>query len=191
MVIDGIPTRSASGTFYLEYRENGRRVQRPVGNSPREAEDAWMRQASPERMADEEAEPAEENPELLTIREAFDRFLREATAMREPATAGAYEADLAWIAPQLSRRLVAEVTRGDILDVMAQGRKENLHPKTITRRLIVALVALRNAGAMIELKRGDCAIHAIKDNPRRSRLRVRSCHRRRGTLSTQARRPAL
>ncbi|MGO9338911.1 MAG: hypothetical protein ACLPY1_15545 [Terracidiphilus sp.] len=31
VLVDGKPTRSTTGTFYLEYYENGRRVQRPVG----------------------------------------------------------------------------------------------------------------------------------------------------------------
>lgn len=35
VLIDGQPVRSTTGTFYLEYYENGRRVQRPLGTSPR------------------------------------------------------------------------------------------------------------------------------------------------------------
>lgn len=154
VIVGGVPTPSTSGTFYLEYRENGRRVQRPVGSSAREAKDAWVRQTAPDPAA-EEQEPEEQNPELLTIREAFDRFLREVRASREPATARAYEADLAWVAPKLNHRMVAEVTRRDILDLMAEGRAEKRNAKTINRRLIVALMALRNAGATIALKRGD------------------------------------
>jgi hypothetical protein len=46
--IDGEPVRSTTGRFYLEFDENGRRIQRPVGVSPREATDAWHRQASTE-----------------------------------------------------------------------------------------------------------------------------------------------
>jgi hypothetical protein len=42
VLIDGSPVRSTTGTFYLEYYENGRRVQRPFGTSPYEAKDAWI-----------------------------------------------------------------------------------------------------------------------------------------------------
>ena len=45
VLIDGEPVRSTTGTFYLELYENGRRVQRPIGTSPREAKDAWYRRA--------------------------------------------------------------------------------------------------------------------------------------------------
>lgn len=34
VLIDGEPVRSTTGRFYIEYYENGRRVQRPVGTSP-------------------------------------------------------------------------------------------------------------------------------------------------------------
>lgn len=155
VVIDGVPTHSASGTFYLEYYEDGRRVQRPVGSAPRAAKDAWMRQANPADRQEED-EPAEDpNPEGVTVEEAFSRFLREVKGSREPETWRAYSADLEWAAPKLEHRLVSQITRHDILEAMGEGRAEGLNPKTITRRLTVALMALRNAGAVIQLKRGD------------------------------------
>lgn len=155
VLIDGAPTRSSSGTFYLEYYEDGRRVQRRVGNSPREAKDAWARHSNPEHVSDEDNPAEESNPDLVTVQEAFDRFLREVQGSREPETWRAYSADLRWAAPKLAHRLVGQVKRSDILAAMGAGRDEGLNPKTITRRLIVALMALRNAGAVIQLKRGD------------------------------------
>lgn len=155
VVIDGVPTRSDAGTFYLEYYEEGRRVQRPVGSSPRAAKDAWVRVSNPEAAPEREEEPGEQDAESLTVQEAFARFLREVKGSREAETWRAYRADLNWVAPKLGRKVVAEITRADILEVMGQGREEELNPKTVTRRLIVALMALRNAGAVIHLKRGD------------------------------------
>lgn len=37
----------------------------------------------------------------------------------------------------------------------ALGREEGKDPKTVNRKLIVALMALRNAGAEIEMRIGD------------------------------------
>ncbi len=51
--------------------------------------------------------------------------------------------------------MVSKVTRHDLLRVLGQGREEGLDPKTINRKLIVALMALRNAGADIEMQKGD------------------------------------
>jgi hypothetical protein len=84
VVIDGTPTRSTSGTFYLEYYEDGRRVQRPVGTSPREARDAWTRHANSGDAPEEDAPADEPNSELSTVQEAFERFLREVRGSRRP-----------------------------------------------------------------------------------------------------------
>jgi integrase len=156
VIIDGKPTRSTTGTFYLEYYENGRRVQKPAGNSPREARDAWNRHCNPDIdsasiLDDDETA----GPELTPIATAFERFLEETRATKEPATHSAYRRDLDWVASRLGRQFVSKVTRHDLLRVMGQGRQEGLDPKTINRKMIVALMALRNAGAEIEMKRGD------------------------------------
>lgn len=156
VLIDGTPIRSTNGTFYLEFYESGRRVQKPVGNSPREAKDAWNQHGnrdddSASLLADEE----NAGPELTTIARAFEIFLEEVKASKEPATHRAYRRDMAWVASKLGPGFVSRVTRHDLLRVMGQGRDEGLDPKTINRKLIVALMALRNAGASIEMKRGD------------------------------------
>jgi hypothetical protein len=44
VLIDGKPERSKGGTFYLEWREDGKRKTRPVGTAPREALNAWQTQ---------------------------------------------------------------------------------------------------------------------------------------------------
>ncbi|MGA7521834.1 MAG: hypothetical protein WBW84_05100 [Acidobacteriaceae bacterium] len=144
MVIDGVPTRSVSGIFYLEYREDGRRVQRPVGNSPRQAKDAWIRLSNPDTAPEEEPEPDEQDPESLTVQEAFDRFLREVKASKELETWCAYRGDLNWVRPKLSRKLVTQITRADILELMGKGRDEGLNPKSVTRRMIVAVTERRS-----------------------------------------------
>ena len=53
------------------------------------------------------------------------------------------------------RHYVSAVTREDIIRLMGIGREEGLNQKTINKRLIVTLMALRNAGATIEMKKGD------------------------------------
>lgn len=155
VLIKGNPARSTTGTFYLEYYEDGRRVQRPVGNSPREAKDAWNRHCNPDE--DSQTFLSEENagPTLTPVELAFERFLEEAKATKEPATYRAYRRDLNWVAPRLGPKFVSQVTRHHLLQVMGKGREENLDPKTINRKVVVALMALRNANAEIEMKKGD------------------------------------
>jgi hypothetical protein len=155
VVIDGGPVRSTNGTFYLEYYEDGRRIQRPVGTAPREAKDAWYRQSNPEPESEPSLGAEELRPDLITVAVAFQRFLEEVKATKEPATFNAYQADLAWVERRLARMLVSQVTRHEILRLMGKGCEEELDTKTVNRKLIVALMALRNAGAQIVMKKGD------------------------------------
>jgi integrase len=154
IVIGGQQVRSARGTFYLDYYEHGRRVQKPVGTSAREAKDAWYRQCGGVPSPDE-AEESEAGVTDMTVAAAFERFLEEARASKQASTHRAYASDLSWVSGRLEPSLVSAVCRRDILRVMARGREEGLNEKSINRRLIVALMALRNAGAEIRMKKGD------------------------------------
>jgi integrase len=60
-----------------------------------------------------------------------------------------------WVKAHLARDFVTEVGREDILRLLTRGRDEGLNAKTVTRRLLAALMALRNSGAVINLKKGD------------------------------------
>ena len=155
VLIDGAPVRSTTGNFYLEFYENGRRVQRPVGSTPHEAKNAWYRQCNPDTPADSDFDEVAAKPDASPVVVAFERFLEEVKASKEPATLVAYETDLRWVRAKLGKRYVSDVTRHDILRVLGRGREEGLDTKTVNRKLIVALMALRNAGAVIEMKRGD------------------------------------
>jgi integrase len=155
VLINGVPVRSTRGTFYLEFYEAGRRVQQPVGSSPREAKDAWYRHCTPEDQTMSESEEEIIGPEQTSVRAAFDRFLDETKATKEHATFVAYRADLNWVLQRIGKQLVGQITRHDILRAMGNGRNEGLDTKTVNRKLIVALMALRNAGATIEMRRGD------------------------------------
>ena len=42
VVINGEPVSSKGGTFYLDWREDGKRRTQSVGTTPREALDAWV-----------------------------------------------------------------------------------------------------------------------------------------------------
>ena len=69
VLINGEPASSKGGTFYAEWRENGKRKQRPCGTTPREALDAWHLQRGilsgvVEQPAGEKVEPPNRTPRL-------------------------------------------------------------------------------------------------------------------------------
>jgi integrase/recombinase XerD len=154
VLIDGIPTHSRAGTFYLEWRQDGKRIQQPVGTSPQGALEAWRVQCGV--LADPDGVPEiEANERNTVIPTAVDVFLRQVKATKSEATHDGYDVDLQWFKSKIGKHYVSAVTRDDIIRLMAMGREEGLNQKTINKRLIVTLMALRNAGATIEMKKGD------------------------------------
>lgn len=155
VVIDGKARRSTSGTFYLDWREDGKRRTRPVGTTPREALDAWQLQSgifSGEIEAPEELPAA---PSSVTIRAAIDVYLAEVRATKGEATWRAYSGDLTWFETLCRKHYVDQLGRSDVMDIFAAGRREELNQKTINKRAIVMLQAMRRSGAQIQLQKGD------------------------------------
>ena len=86
VVIDGEPISSKGGTFYLDWREGGKRRTRPVGTSPREALDAWQLQSG---LLSGDVEPAEEPLKAvkgLTIDRAIENYLVDIKATKGERT---------------------------------------------------------------------------------------------------------
>jgi integrase len=156
VIIDGKPRRSTGGTFYLDWRENGKRRTRPVGTSPREALDAWQLHSG--ILAGDIEPPEEEAPAAstsTTIRAAVESYLAEVKATKGDATWRAYSADLAWFQKVSKKHYVDQFGRSDAMKLFAAGREEDLNQKTINKRVIVMLQAMRRAGANIQLHKGD------------------------------------
>jgi integrase/recombinase XerD len=158
VLIDGKPIKGTTGTFYLQWRENGVRRTRPVGSSPREALDAWQLQSGILKGEIEPPEEEEETPKAgrsTTIRAAVDAYLSEVKATKGEATWRAYSADLAWFEKITKKHYVDQLGRSDAMTLFAAGRDEDLNQKTINKRVIVMLQAMRRAGAHIQLHKGD------------------------------------
>jgi hypothetical protein len=156
VLIEGKPRRSTDGTFYLDWRENGKRLTRPVGTSPREALDAWQLHSG---ILSGEAEAPEEEPSVASasraIRAAVETNLAEVKATKGAATFRAYSGDLAWFQTVCKKHYVDQLGRSDAMALFAAGRSEELNQKTINKRVIVMLQAMRHAGASIQLRKGD------------------------------------
>jgi integrase len=160
VLIDGEPTKGTSGTFYIEWREHGKRIQQPVGSGVREAKDAW---AAKVKELDSPKTPGADEPppiEHMSIKEACDAYLTGVRATKAPSTYDAYRTDLTWFQKHIARSRVGHVSRLDILTLFGKGREKdasgkNLSQASINRRVLVGLMALREAGATIDLKKRD------------------------------------
>lgn len=155
VMIEGKPHRATGGTFYLQWRENGVRRTRPVGTSPREALDAWQLHSGILSGEIEEPEEMPASSSSVTIRSAIDVYLAEVRATKGEATGRAYTGDLAWFESLCRKHYVEQLGRSDAMELFAAGRREELNQKTINKRVIVMLQAMRRSGAQIQLHKGD------------------------------------
>ena len=155
VLIDGKPESSkGGGKFYLEWYEDGKRKTKIAGTSPREALDAWQLQTG--ILAGNIEAPEEPSEDMIvTVDAAIEKYLREVKATKGNATLSAYARDLRWFRKHCSKHYVTRLTRDDIITMFGNGRDEGLNQKTINRRVLSALMAMRGAGARLELKKGD------------------------------------
>jgi integrase/recombinase XerD len=161
VVLNGQPVNSKGGTFYLDYKENGARRQTAVGTNARDALEAWRTKLA-ELTGLIEADPETENARNagLTIDQAIGAYLTEVEATKGVRTFRQYRRELDWFRGHCRKRYVAELDRSDAMRLFVEGRKEvvdgrHLNQKTINRRIIIMLNAMRSQGAVIEMKKGD------------------------------------
>ena len=157
VIISGEPANSKGGTFYLDWREDGKRKQKPCGTTPREALDAWHLQSGILSGAVEQPEEPENESEIgtRTIDTAIADYLRDVKATKGAATFTAYERDLKWFRSHCKKNLVLRLDRSDAMLLFEAGRATGLNQKTINKRVIVMLQAMRAAGASVDLRKGD------------------------------------
>jgi integrase len=157
VLINGEPASSKGGTFYVEWREDGKRKQLPCGTTPREALDAWHLQCGILSGAVEQPEEPESEAEKgnTTIDTAIANYLRDVKATKGLATYRAYAHDLRWFRKFCTKYIVSRLDRSDAMVLFAAGREEGLNQKTTNKRVKVMLQAMRSGGAVIDLRKGD------------------------------------
>jgi integrase/recombinase XerD len=157
VVINKEAVKEAAGEFYLDWRNDGKRHQVPCGSSPKDALDAWVTKIGilNGKIDVEEQEEIELPASRLLVKVAFVDFLLETKATKSGSTYDAYRKDLDWLQRRLDRRSVAQVRREDLVRLLGVGRDEGKAQQTINRAVQTGLMALRNAGATITMKKGD------------------------------------
>jgi len=121
VLINGEPTSSKGGHFYLAWREDGNLKRKAVGSSAREALDAWHLKLGILAGA-VEPEPESETAESKTIDAAIAEYLRDVKATKRAATYKAYKRDLAWFREHCGKHLVSGLDRSDVMVLFAAGR---------------------------------------------------------------------
>lgn len=161
ILLNGHAVSSKGGTFYLDYKENGIRRQTAVGTNAREARESWRTKLALLTGQIEPDSEMEDAPNAgLTIDQAIASFLTEVEATKGTRTLRQYRRELEWFRRNCRKRHVVELDRSDAMRLFVEGRKEivdgkPLNQKTINRRVIIMLNAMRSQGAVIEMRKGD------------------------------------
>lgn len=168
VMVAGVPTVAIAGTFYLEYRDQGRRVRRSVGDHPTEVKAALATQAS---VLDLRARgvTVEDAPQLRprstvtpagkTIRTVVDGFTKNPPVEYRHRSylkyRNALECFAIW-ADKNRKRYCVEIERDEIKAfVSAQVREQRLDVSTAKDKAVAVAKILRDQGAPIVMRKGD------------------------------------
>jgi integrase len=161
----GVVLPVAEGMFYLEFREDGRKVRRAVGPTAHEVRQAIVDQAAVLALRAQEAAAGvaprgrAAPPEGKSIAEAIEAFLKSPPLGLREKTLTKYRFELRtfqrW-ARTVRKTHLSQLGRQDIRDFMAWlVRGEGRAVKTAVNKGVIVLKLLRDAGAAIEMKKGD------------------------------------
>jgi len=174
VMLAGVATVALEGTFYLEYRENGKRVRRSVGDHPASVKAALATQASviglrAQGVAVEDAPqlaPRRQNKlEGKTLRTVVEAFVRSPPLEYRHKTylkyRNALETFLAWAHTSVRRggggkTHCVEIGRDEIKAFMSDMvNRQGLDVSTAVDKAVAVNKILRDQGAPIAMRKGD------------------------------------
>jgi integrase/recombinase XerD len=155
MVVAGIPQPSKGGTFYIEYREDGKRKQVPVGRNARAALDSLRTMSAHLNSEDREHHPA---PDMKsrgkTVENAIQEYLDVSRSRTEPETHQHYHTFLYWCSERLAERYVGNLSGAHLIQLFNAGRDQGLGQGSINIRVQVFVAAMRHAGSGLAVGKG-------------------------------------
>jgi integrase len=146
------------GTYYIEWRERGRRVRASVDKD--DAIDQARRKAVELRAIRAGLIPAPEPPPVAPaktpIGKAIDDYLRFVHAHRKPRTYITYRFTLdTLLRAAYKKQYVEDATRDDILDFMTYCYERKLGKRTVYDKVVTALQLFKRYGKKGLIERGD------------------------------------
>jgi integrase/recombinase XerD len=126
VIVNGQPERHAEGSYYLEWRENGRRVRLSVG---KDAADAAARRQSKEAELNARNNGVAVVPDSgenghRSIAAAVAEFLEEIELTKKPKTLAAYKTTLNYFTESCPKLFLDEIERRDLLKFCAFLREK-------------------------------------------------------------------
>ena len=160
VLITGIPTKATGGTFYIEWYEHGKRVQKPVGMDGHDAVEAWKTQTHINNLRSTGVTIEENAPQIrdkgATIKHAIEHYLEEAQVTLRSGSMAKYKGSLREFMAFTDKIYVQDVSRDDVRAYMTHCvSQKNLEPVTAKIKAKIVVCVMRREGAPITMKKGD------------------------------------
>ena len=150
------------GTFYLDWRENGKRKRKAVGSDPTEALAELQRHEH--RLALGIPHPAGAQPSTgRDLRVCVEEFLTEKKEHAAPKTHSAFRTGLTYFLESCGRPTLVAITRDDVLAFKTFLKGKGLSQRTIYNQYRLLISFLRFHGIEKLMKRGDAPVYVEED----------------------------
>jgi len=125
VIVNGRPERHPEGAYYLEWRENGRRIRLSVGKDAQEAAARRQRKEAELHALNYGVSVVPENGNgQLSVAAAVAQFLEETELTKKPKTLAAYTTALNYFTESCPKLYLEDIERKDLLKFCAFLREE-------------------------------------------------------------------
>jgi integrase/recombinase XerD len=147
-LVNGQPERHPEGAYYLEWRENGRRVRLSVGKDSQDAAARQQRkQAELNAINNGVAVMPENGNAHRAVATAVAEFIEETRLTKKPKTLAAYTTALNYFAESCPKLYVQDIQRQDMLKFIAFLReRKNQSPRSVYNKFENAMTFLKAQG---------------------------------------------
>ena len=163
VLVRGVPVVATSGTFYLDYRENGKRVRRAIGDHPRDAKAALASQQSVLNLRDAGMQ-VNDAPQIQAYRpvvgprisDVISDFLAHPPLKLRKKSRLKYANALRSFGKCTTKTHLSQLTRDDISRFMSHlVTSEALDHSTAIDKAIIVNSVMNDRGAEIKMRKGD------------------------------------
>jgi integrase len=148
VIVNGQPERHPEGAYYLEWRENGRRVRLSVGKDPADASARRLRkEAELNAVNNGVAVVPDGQNGHRSVAAAVADFLDETKLTKKPKTLAAYATTLAYFVESCHKLNLDEIDRKDLLKFSAFLRDEkDQAPRSVYNKFENVMTFLKTQG---------------------------------------------
>jgi hypothetical protein len=160
VLIDGVATKVDDGTFYIEWREDGKRIQKSVGQNGQEAISAQKSQTNIHALRSQGVTINDDAPQISTGRDTLstviDGYVEANQVTLRPKSLAKYGEALKDFDRFTTKRYVEELRPDDIRAYLTHMQVEQkLAPRTAKVKGRIVHGVFTGLGASLPMKRGD------------------------------------